>query len=110
PSVTLYPRAEVNASDAAMLVEVAEAFTLQKHRPKRTIIFVAFDLEEQWLQGSVHFAARPPRPFGKLKAFLTADLIGRSMANVMDEYVYVLGSETSPGLRRLVTEVDPEAG
>jgi hypothetical protein len=107
---TLFPGADDNASGVAMLVEVAEAFALQKHKPKRTILFVAFDLEEQGLQGSVYFAAHPPRPFGKLKAFLTADLIGRSMGNVMDETVYVLGSESSPGLRRVVTEVKPESG
>jgi hypothetical protein len=99
---TLFPGADDNASGVAMLVEVAEAFALQKHRPKRTILFVAFDLEEQGLQGSMHFAAHPPRPFGKLKAFLTADLIGRSMANIMTETVYVLGSEVSPQLRRAV--------
>src|SRR5439155_26981813 len=103
-----YPGADDNASGVAMLIEVAEAFALQKHRPKRSIYFVAFDLEEQALQGSAHFAAHPPRPFGQLKAFLTADLIGRSMANVMDEYVYVLGSEVSPQLRRVVGEVKAE--
>jgi hypothetical protein len=108
--LALYPGADDNASGVAMLVEVAEAFALAKEKPKRTILFVAFDLEEQGLQGSAHFAAHPPRPFNKLKAFLTADLIGRSMGNVMDEYVYVLGSESSPGLRRLVVDVKPETG
>jgi hypothetical protein len=107
---TLFPGADDNASGVAMLIEVAEAFALQKHKPRRTILFVAFDLEEQGLQGSVHFAAHPPRPFGQLKAFLTADLIGRSMGNVMDETVYVLGSESSPGLRRLVSDSKPSSG
>ncbi len=68
-------------------------------------MFVAFDLEEAGLQGSTHFAAHPPRDFQKLKAFLTADMLGRSMANVMTEYVFALGSETSPQLRKLVEEV-----
>jgi Peptidase family M28 len=107
---TLYPGADDNASGVAMLLEVAEAFALRKEKPKRTIVFVAFDLEEQGLQGSAHFAARPPRPFDQLKAFLTADLIGRSMANVMDEYLFVLGSETAPVLRSLVAEVGPGDG
>jgi hypothetical protein len=108
--LSLYPGADDNASGVAMLVKVAEAFALAKRKPKRTVLFVAFDLEEQGLQGSAHFAAHPPRPFDKLKAFLTADLIGRSMGNVMDEYVYVLGSECSPGLRRLVNNAKPETG
>src|SRR4029077_12794589 len=83
---------------------------LAKKPPKRTIVFVAFDLEEQGLLGSAHFAAHSPRPFAQLKAFLTADLIGRSMANVMDEYLFVLGSETAPQLRQLVTNVPLEDG
>src|SRR5262249_37343983 len=93
-----------------MLIEVAERFALQKQRPKRTILFVSFDLEEQGLQGSTHFAAHPPLPFATLKAFLTADLLGRSMANVLDEYVLALGSESSPALRRLRPEVEPPQG
>jgi Peptidase family M28 len=105
---TLYPGADDNASGVAMLIEVAEKFALQAHKPKRSVFFISFDLEEQALQGAVHFAAHPPRPFRQLKAFLTADLIGRSMGNVMDEYVYVFGSESSPHLRRAVTEVKPE--
>jgi hypothetical protein len=106
----LYPGADDNASGVAMLLEVAERFALQKQRPRRTIMFVAFDLEEAGLQGSTHFATEPPRDFGQLKAFLTADMLGRSMANVMDEYVYVMGSETAPQLRKLVEDVKPADG
>jgi hypothetical protein len=110
PKGVLHPGADDNASAVAMLIEVGERFALQANRPKRTILFVAFDLEEQGLQGSAHFAAHPPRPFGQLKAFLTADLLGRSMANVMTDTVFVLGSETAPELRQLVTTVRPEDG
>src|SRR5713101_24123 len=80
----LYPGADDNASGVAMLLEVAERFALQKEKPRRTIMFVAFDQEETGLQGSTHFAAHPPRDVLKLKAFITADMLGRSMANVMD--------------------------
>ena len=37
-------------------------------------------------------------------------MLGRSMANLMDEYVFVLGSETSPRLRKLLEEVKPPDG
>jgi hypothetical protein len=105
----LFPGADDNASGVAMLIEVAERFALQKAKPKRTVLFVSFDLEEQALQGSAHFAAHPPRDFGKLKAFLVADLLGRSMGG-LDEFVFALGSETADALRTTVTEVKPEAG
>ena len=106
----LYPGADDNASGVAMLIEVAEYFALRKERPRRTIAFVAFDQEETGLLGSRHFCIDPPRPLPTLKAFITADMLGRSMANVMDEYVFVLGSESAPQLRKLVEEVKPEKG
>src|SRR5207245_2012011 len=43
-------------------------------------------------------------------AVLVSDMLGRSMGDVMDEYLFVLGSESSPLLRKVVTEVKPEAG
>jgi hypothetical protein len=106
----LYPGADDNASGVAMLLEVAERFALQKEKPRRSVMFVAFDQEEAGLLGSRHFVAHPPRDLKNLKAFLTADMLGRSMANLMDEYVYALGTETSPRLRKLVQEVAPEKG
>lgn len=105
-----FPGADDNATGVAMLLEVAERFALQAEKPRRTILFVAFDLEEAGLQGSTHFATHPPRELKKLKGFLTADMLGRSMANVMDEYVFALGSETSPQLRKLIQEVKPGEG
>jgi hypothetical protein len=106
----LCPGADDNATGVAMLLEVAEEFALSKPRPRRTIVFAGFDLEEAGTLGSTRFATRPPLPLGRLKAILTADMLGRSMANVMDEYVFVLGSETSVRLRQLLTEVNPPRG
>jgi len=93
-----------------MLLEVAEAFALGAEKPKRSIYFLSFDLEETGLQGSTHFAAHPPRDLKQLKAFMTSDLLGRSFGDIMEEYVYVLGSECSPKLRQLVTDVKPTDG
>jgi hypothetical protein len=110
PNGVLYPGADDNATGVAMLLEVAEYFALSKLKPRRTLAFVSFDQEETGLRGSTYFAAHAPLPFRKLKAFLTADMLGRSMANVMDEYVFVLGSERSTHLRQLVEKVAPPAG
>jgi hypothetical protein len=106
----LYPGADDNATGVAMLLEVAEHFALSKQRPRRTLVFVGFDQEETGTLGSTRFAAHPPLPLRQLKAALVADMLGRSMANVMDEYVFVLGSETSSELRKLLEEVKPSAG
>jgi hypothetical protein len=106
----LYPGADDNASGVAMLIEVAEHFALRKEKPRRSVMFVAFDQEETGLQGSTYFSAHSPRDLKNLKAFLTADMIGRSMANVMDEYVFALGSERSSRMRKLLEEAKPPEG
>ena len=106
----LYPGADDNASGVAALLEVAEAFALSPHKPRRTVVFISFDQEEAGLLGSKHFAEHPPLPLEKLRAVLVSDMLGRSMGDVMDEYVFALGSEWSPRLRKLVTEVRPEDG
>jgi hypothetical protein len=106
----IYPGADDNGTGVAMLLEVAEHFALGKRRPRRTLVFAAFDQEEAGLIGSTFFASRPPLPLTRLRACLTADMLGRSMANVMDEYVFVLGSEHSPRLRQLVKEVEAPRG
>jgi hypothetical protein len=106
----LYPGADDNATGVAMLLEVARRYAAREVKPKRAVYFVAFDLEEDGLLGATHFALNPPRELRRLKAFLTADMLGRSMAGVMDEYVFVLGSESSPRLRRLLERVPPEEG
>jgi hypothetical protein len=105
-----YPGADDNASGVAAVLEIAERFALQKEKPRRTVMFVAFDQEEAGLLGSSYFVSHPPRDIKHLKAFLTADQIGRSMLNLMDEYVFVMGSERSPQLRRLLEKVPPQTG
>jgi hypothetical protein len=106
----LYPGADDNASGVAMLLEVAERFALQPPKPRRTLVFVAFDQEESGLLGSSHFALHTPLPFRQLKACLVADMLGRSMCSLMDEYVFALGSEQSPRLRALLEQTQPEKG
>jgi len=106
----MFPGADDNASGVAMLLEVAEAMALSNYLPKRSIYFVSFDLEEVGLIGSKYFADHPPRPLSKLRTFLVADILGRSMAGVMDDTLFVLGSENSTRLRQLVQELRPEKG
>jgi hypothetical protein len=106
----LYPGADDNASGVAALLEIAEWFALGKEKPRRTLVLVSFDREETGLLGSKHFAAKPPLPLPQLKAFLTADMLGRSMAGVMDEYVFALGGETAAHFRKVLDEVAPAKG
>ena len=89
----VYAGADDNASGVSMLLEVARRFAA---RPgKRSMAFVAFDLEEHRLWGSRWFLAHCPIDQDSIKFCLTADMIGRSLGGLDLPTVFVMGSETS---------------
>jgi hypothetical protein len=94
----IYPGADDNASGVAMLLETARCLADSETPQARTIWLVSFDLEEDGLFGSRHFAAHPPAPLDRVRLFLTADLIGGALADVCRDEVFVLGWEHAPGL------------
>jgi hypothetical protein len=98
----LYPGADDNASSIAMMLETARSLVEGRTPPKRSIAFIAFDLEENGLWGSRYFTQHPPIPLENIALFMTADLLGRSLGGVGGSFVFVIGSETSPGLRPTV--------
>src|SRR4029077_10487164 len=71
----LYPGADDNASGVAMMLEVARAFVQAPERPRRSVLFIGFDLEEVGLFGSRYFVEHPPVPLDRVKLFVTADMI-----------------------------------
>jgi hypothetical protein len=95
----LFPGADDNASGVAMMLEVARSFAESPQKPRRSLMFVGFDLEEVGLFGSRYFVAHSPVPLSRIGLFITADMIGRSFAGVCEGYVFVMGTEHAPGLR-----------
>src|SRR4051812_40801402 len=95
----LYPGADDNASGVAMMLEVGRSLVEAGRPPKRSVMFIGFDLEEAGLFGSRYFVAHPPVPLAKIALFITADMIGRALGGVCDQEVFVLGTEHVPGLR-----------
>ena len=95
----LYPGADDNASGVAMMLEVARVLAGGDHPPRRSLMFIGFDLEEKGLFGSRYFVAHPPVPLRQVVLFVTADMIGRSLLGLGDRRVFVLGTEHAPGLR-----------
>jgi hypothetical protein len=104
----LYPGADDNASGVAMLLEAARCLSSAQAKPRRTILFVGFDLEEIGLFGSRYFVDHPPVPLEQIKLFFTADMIGRSLGGVCDSYVFAIGSEHSPAVRAWITQASAE--
>jgi Zn-dependent M28 family amino/carboxypeptidase len=56
------------------------------------------------LFGSRYFVAHSPVPLDHIALFITADMIGRALAGVCDDHVFVMGSEHAPGLRPWIEE------
>ena len=102
--VVLYPGADDNASGVAMLLEVARGFAKAPARPRRSVMFVGFDLEEAALAGSRYFIDHMPVPLDRVKLFVTADMIGRALGGVCDPFVFVMGTEHAPALRPWIDE------
>ena len=88
--------ADDNASGVAAMLAVARWFST---RPAPvSLLFVAFDAEEQGLQGARHFVASPPVPIDRLAAIVNMDMVGRGDKNV----IFVAGTFPNPGLKPLV--------
>ena len=72
----LFPGANDNASGSAVVMEIAEAFSKLKKRPRRSVVFVLFGGEEMGLQGSTYFVENVPAQFQKVDAMFNFDMVG----------------------------------
>ena len=100
PIGLIHNGADDNASGDAGLLELAEAFSKLKQRPKRTIVFAFWDAEEKGLLGSKHWLANPTIPLQRVVFNFNVDMIGRLHKNQIE----LIGSRTSRGLRRLFAD------
>lgn len=105
-----YAGADDNASGVSMLIETAREVAALETKPRRSICFVAFDLEEHLLWGSRWFVAHPPWKLEQVALFITADMIGRSLGDLPLPTVFVLGSEHETLVRELLEEVETPDG
>lgn len=105
----IFRGADDNASGTSMLLEVSRLYASLKEKPKRSVVFLGFDLEEHLLWGSRWFVAHAPWPMEQVKLFTTADMIGRSLGNLNLKTVFVMGAEHGVGLSQVLTSVgEPE--
>jgi hypothetical protein len=95
--------ADDNASGAAALFSVASYFAA--HRPANSMLFVAFDGEEEGLRGAQAFVKQPPVDAATLGIDLNMDMIGRDPADKL----FVVGIHLQPNLRPSVEAIAAKA-
>jgi len=78
----LFAGADDNASGSAVVMEIAEAFSKLKKKPKRSVVFVLFGGEEMGLMGSNHFAENLPSPFEKTDTMFNFDMVGEGEGTI----------------------------
>jgi hypothetical protein len=98
--------ADDNASGTAGVLELAQYFSSQAQRPKRSLIFLAFSGEELGLLGSAKYVAAPLKPLEKTAAMVNLDMIGR----LKDSTLVVEGIGTSPSWQDLISRLNGTYG
>ena len=106
----IFHGADDNASGTSMVLEVARRFASLEKRPARSMVFLAFDLEEHMLWGSRWFASHAPWKMEQIKLFITADMIGRSLGNLPISTAFVMGSEHGSTLPATLDQIGEPAG
>jgi hypothetical protein len=95
----IYPGADDNATGVGMMLEVARTLCESRRIPRRTVVFIGFDLEESGLFGSRYFVEHSPTPLKNVALFVTADMLGRALGGVCDDSLFVMGAEHAPAAR-----------
>ncbi len=95
--------ADDNASGTASLIELAEYFGTSPHKPKRSILFMAFGAEEMGLLGSKFFTSHPLIDLKKIRIMINMDMVGR--LNPQSKGLTVGGTGTARGLEEAITKM-----
>lgn len=111
--------ADDDASGASANLMIARAFVRNGARPKRTVMFCLWTMEEKGLLGSRFYTAHPAFPLRDTVAYLNMDMVGRDSDNPAwtdrakenRDAVYASSAKIgSPELYALVVEANRAVG
>jgi hypothetical protein len=97
PEGVIYPGADDDGSGTVTVLQLAQAFTTNPVKPKRSMLFMTVVGEEKGLWGSSWYVNHPILPLEKTIADLNTDMVGRTDKKYDElkssNYVYVIGSD-----------------
>jgi hypothetical protein len=85
--------ADDNASGTAVTMELARALALGDVAPARTVLFAAWNGEEEGLIGSCFYVDNPTLPIAQVKAMFSLDMVGAGNESGVDVYNGTLSSD-----------------
>jgi Peptidase family M28/PA domain len=106
----IFRGADDNASATAAVIAIAEAFRANPTAPRRSLMFLVFEAEEDGLLGAFHYVAHPIAPLESTVAVLNMDMIGRDEESATWDTkaadnrnsVNIVGTLYSPDIRRVI--------
>lgn len=83
PNGAIYYGANDNASGAAALLEIARSWREANYRPAVTVLFAAWDGEEQGLLGARYYVTHPRYPLTATIGMIQLDMVGMADAGTL---------------------------
>ena len=96
-SSAIHNGADDNASGVAGMLELASKLSAERNNLQRSIIFVAFNAEEQGIFGSKYFVQNSPVNPSNIITMINLDMIGR-LKNLS---LNISGTGTSPVFNKI---------
>ena len=100
----IYNGADDNASGVSVLLGIAEYFKV--HKPRNTLLFIAFDAEEMGLQGAYAFLKEPIIPRKSIIMNVNMDMVSHNDRSEL----YAVGTYKTPILKEILEDADENTG
>jgi len=105
----VYGGADDNASGVAALLSIAKAMSAMQqegYKPKRTVIFIAFDSKELNMKGSQYYVEHPIVPLKQTLACLNMDMLGRidTPPAADTNYLLIVGADKHKSNLKVITD------
>jgi aminopeptidase YwaD len=104
-TTAIHNGADDNASGTAAALELAQAFSAQANRIRRSFVFIFFSGEELGTLGSQHYVSMPFYPLSQTVTMINLDMVGRMQGKSLN----VQGTGTSPAWEKILSRENADS-